>query len=150
MFERFLKEAREVAARSQDEARACGAPRIEAEHVLLALAAQGQPGLDHAELREALEHETERSLAAIGVSLDSFALPPAQSPPGKIPFGTSAKHALERSFEVAVARGDKRIGPGHILLALLRLREGTVPRALGHAGVDRDALAARTEAALAG
>jgi ATP-dependent Clp protease ATP-binding subunit ClpA len=59
---------------------------------------------------------------------------------------TSAKRALEGALKVALERGDKNLGRGHIVLALLRAERGTVPRALECAGVERrelrDAVAA--------
>lgn len=56
--------------------------------------------------------------------------------------------ALERALRVAAARGDRAIGPGHVVLGVLRAEPGTVPRALAAAGVDRVDLAGRVEATL--
>jgi hypothetical protein len=49
---------------------------------------------------------------------------------------------------IAKTRGDRRIFPTHILLAILSADEGTVPRALDAAGVDTGALVASAEATL--
>ncbi len=45
-------------------------------------------------------------------------------------------------------RGDRRIEPAHILLAVLNAREGTVPRALRGAGVAPGQVIAEAQAAM--
>lgn len=160
MFERFTKDARAVVLRAaQVEAQAAGSPTIEAEHLLLALAADqrsaagkllADAGLDHDGVLAALERETERSLAAVGVSAGDFALPDAPPAPRRRPrFAASAKRALERGVKFAVARRDRRIVGAHLLIGVLRAEVGTVPRALAAADVDRIALATRAEQLLA-
>lgn len=154
---RFPREARRVAEGAREVARAQGVATVEAEHLLLALADRaGGPvadvlagaGLDGEALLKALDAETARSLAAVGVSRAAFDLP-AAAPAARAPrWGTSAKLALQRSLRAAVARGDRSIGPGHVLLGVLGAEHGTVPRALRIAGVDRQELADRAEAAL--
>lgn len=156
MLERFVKEARGVAADAQEEARASGSSTIEAEHVLLALArdANGlasqtlaQAGLDHATLLEALESEFERNLNAVGVTVDGLQAP-AFPFAGRPRWGASAKSSLERALDVARIRGDRRIESAHILVAVLNAREGTIPRALRGAGVDPGQVIADTQAAM--
>ena len=61
----------------------------------------------------------------------------------KLRWGASAKRGLERALEEAKRRGDRRIGPEHILLGLLRAEHGTVPRLLAAEGIDRDELTGR-------
>ena len=155
MPERFVKEARTIAADAHDEARAGGSPTVEAEHVLLALARDDggfagevlrSSGLDHATIRQALDEEYERSLSAVGVSLD--ALSPRRRPPlaGRPRWAPSGKVVLERALEAARARGDRRIGSGHILLGVLAAEQGTVPRALRGVGAEPAELVAATHA----
>jgi ATP-dependent Clp protease ATP-binding subunit ClpA len=145
MFERMTKDAQTIVTDGREIARELGAPKIEAEHMLLAVARRGDPvleaaGLDYDGVLSALERETERSLAAVGVSADP--LPPAASTT-RLRFSRSAKSALEQSLKAALARHDRRIGPRHILLGVLAPERGTVPRALTLAGVDRAQLRAR-------
>jgi ATP-dependent Clp protease ATP-binding subunit ClpA len=151
MFERFSHEARDVVKAAEAEARELGSPTIEAEHLLLALAdrvaALPAVGLDHDGVLVALDAERDRSLAAVGVSASGFEPPRL---PTKPKFATSAKSALELALRAALARGDRRILPGHLLLGVLHPQAGTVPRALAQAGVDRDDLRARTNAELDG
>jgi ATP-dependent Clp protease ATP-binding subunit ClpA len=153
MFERFAKDARVVVARAAEEARELGSPTVEAEHMLLALAADAAAptgallaaaGLDHDGVRAALERETERSLAAVGVAVPD--LPEAPRDRRRQPrFAASIKRALERAARVAGARDDRRMITPHLLIGVLRADVGTVPRALAAAGVDRVALATRAE-----
>ena len=89
--------------------------------------------------------ETDRSLAAVGVSAEHLTFSPFVETPR---FATSAKWALELSLRIALERGDRRIGTGHVVLAILRAERGTVPRALALAGVDRVELGARVAATL--
>lgn len=156
MLERFVREARDAVAAAREEARAAGSATVEAEHVLLALAAPrsglagevlAAAGLGPRELRAALDAEWERSLRAAGVTM-AVPPPPAIPAPRTPRWGASAKGALERSLVAAQARGDRRIGSGQVLLGVLGAREGTVPRALAGAGIPPAELAARTSAAL--
>ena len=100
---------REVVTAARDEARALGSSRIEAEHLLLALAARprssaGQvlndAGLDPAAIRGALDLEFAHSLGTMGISLHGFALPDARlSVLGALPLSRSAKLALQRAIQ---------------------------------------------------
>src|SRR3954470_17735417 len=100
MFERFTKDARRVVSDATDIARGLGAPSVEAEHLLLAASRlDSRLGLDHETLLSALELETERSLAAVGVSADALSFSPYVETPR---LATSAKVALEQSLRIAV------------------------------------------------
>jgi ATP-dependent Clp protease ATP-binding subunit ClpA len=144
MFERFTRDARAVVKDADTEARRLGSPTIEAEHMLLALARREPFGLDRDEVLSALEAERERSLMAVGISAGDFDLPP--TPVTRPRMAASAKIALERSLRASVARSDRRIEAGHILLGVLAAEAGTVPRALSLADIDRDELRTRTAA----
>jgi ATP-dependent Clp protease ATP-binding subunit ClpA len=151
MLNRFTKEAREVVDGSIRVARDLGAATVEAEHLLLAVAKGDAPaatvmrdaGLDFDGLSAALEAETARSLAAVGITADAPQFSPYVERPR---LATSAKLTLERALRAAVARSDKYIGSQHITLGALRATTGTVPRALECAGVDRVELTRRLEA----
>jgi D-alanyl-D-alanine carboxypeptidase len=150
MFERFTRDARQVVRSAETLASGLGSPTIEAEHLLLALA-ECQPvladaGLDHDGVLAALEAERDRSLLSVGISAGDFELPPA--PLTKPRMAASSKLALERALRAAVARADKRLDGGHILLGVLAADAGTVPRALEIAGIDRAELRDRAAASL--
>jgi len=143
-----------VLMRAAEEARAEGSATVEAHHMLLALAAGGDPvlaaaGLDHAAVRGALDQEFAHSLAAAGVTMPSgpprsapAAGPPRSAPAAGTPsLGATAKAALDRAIGRAPRKKDIR--PGHVLLGILLAEVGTVPRALALAGADRHALIER-------
>jgi ATP-dependent Clp protease ATP-binding subunit ClpA len=54
---------------------------------------------------------------------------------GHLPFSAEAKHALELSLREAVAREDRSLDTGHLLLGLLRTEQGTARRVLEQLGV---------------
>jgi ATP-dependent Clp protease ATP-binding subunit ClpA len=133
------------------EAHQDGSATVEAQHLLLAIAAEREAtthqvltsvGLDRGAIRDALDREFEHSLSAAGVSRADFTLPPASKAPERPKhLGASVRLALQRS--VASAGRRKDLQPAHLLLGILQAQVGTVPRALALAGVDRAVLMAR-------
>ena len=150
MFERFTRDARQVVRSAETLAAGLGSPTTEAEHLLLALA-DCQPvlsdvGLDHDGVLAAL---TPSATAACARSASRRATSISRPPPLTRPrFAASSKLALERALRAAVARSDRRIAGGHILLGVLAAEAGTVPRALDIAGIDRQELRDRAAASL--
>ncbi len=145
-FDRYLQT---LLDRAEVEAREDGSAAVEAQHVLLSIAAQddsaGQrllagAGLDHRSLKDALHREFEHSLSGAGVSLDAFALRSTPDPERRPRLGASFKLAVER---LAAIHRKKDLRPLHMLLGILAAEVGTVPRALALAGVDRAALVER-------
>jgi ATP-dependent Clp protease ATP-binding subunit ClpA len=133
-----------------------GSATIEAQHLLLAIAAQEgttahqvltSVGLDEQAIHDALDREFEDSLRAAGVSRGAFDLPqPSSDPKASARIGATAKLALERGVAAAARKKDLR--PAHLLLGILESRVGTVPRALALTGIDQADLTARTRQAL--
>ena len=153
MPERFVKEARWIAAEAQEEARVGGSSAVEAEHLLLAMTRPvasvasdvlRASGLDHTAIRQALDDEFARSLAVVGVSRDGLVSAPRVPFAGRPRWATSGKVALRRALDAARARGDGRIESGHVLLGVLAAHQGTVARA----GTEPSELAAATHAAM--
>ena len=139
------------------EARKDGARFIEAEHMLLALAATSgteagrvliDAGLDHERLAAALRDEQRQSLAFAGVNPLVEGLTEATLLDRPITFGTSAKAALGRALHACHAQRSHRarLQSIHLLIGILLAELGTVPRALAIAGVDRAALISRARA----
>lgn len=155
MPRRFDDDARRVALRqAAEEAQQLGSTRIEAEHLLLALSTERDNpagalltewGLGHEELLDALERESERSLAGVGVALSDFALPAPTRPRRSPKLAASGKRALARAARLAVARKDRHVTQAHLVVGILRADIGTVPRALAVADVDRVAILSRAE-----
>jgi D-alanyl-D-alanine carboxypeptidase len=151
-FDKYLTT---VLDRAAAEARLDGSPTVEAQHVLLAIAAdQGvatgrvlaSAGLDRGAIRAALDREFEHSLSVVGVGRSAFGLPPATPDPRRAPqLGASTRLALERGVKSSGRQGPR---PAHLLLGILQAEAGTVPRALALAGVDRAELQVRVAGAL--
>jgi ATP-dependent Clp protease ATP-binding subunit ClpA len=135
------------------EARADGARMIEAEHVLLALAASDseagkllvEAGLDRDRLAAALREERRLSLAFAGLHDSTTTLTATMESDRPVALGTSAKAALGRAMHARhKERSERRRLDGiDFLFGILTAELGTVPRALALAGVDRKALIAR-------
>lgn len=146
MFEKLAADARTSVEGAWEEARACGARAVEAEHLLLALSLKPEVrklGLDHAELVEALASEEERSLATVGINRSDYDAPVSAHRSDKPRLGASAKLAIQRALTVTVKRGQRRITIANLLLGLLDAEHGRVPRALQAAGIDPHELRAR-------
>ncbi|HUA70176.1 MAG TPA: Clp protease N-terminal domain-containing protein [Solirubrobacteraceae bacterium] len=139
-FERFTRDARAAVVAAREEARTTGRHTVESEHLLLALAARPEFGLDRDQLADALALEEQRSLAAVGVDAAELEPRAAGRSRHEPRFATSSKLALQRAVATAAKRGDRRLTAGHVLLGVLAAEHGRVPRALRIAEVDVDRL----------
>ena len=135
------------------EAKREGAEFIEAEHMLLALAANPDSDaakllnefhLDHDRLAAALREEHRQTLAFVGMTATETKVGDATEldiPPS---LGTSAKVAVRRAL--IGSRHDRRrarLRGTDLLAGILEAEFGTVPRTLAIAGIDRAALLSR-------
>jgi len=140
---------------AREEARRDGSRTIEAEHVLLALAATEdteavrmltEAGLTETAIRAALDREWEQSLAVAGIAVKIGLLPAATPDHQRDPqIGESTKLLLKRAMDA----GSGRLGPTRILVGILDTERGRVARALEAVGVDRAALRTKAAEALA-
>jgi ClpA/ClpB-like protein len=141
---RFTKDVRaSVLALAGKEARSSGRDAVEAEHLLLALAAHPDLrdfGLDRQRLAAALADEEEQSLAVVGISAAEFDLSATPRASHKARLATSSKLALHRAVKLAVSRGHRRVSAHHLLAGVFTAERGRVPRALEIAGIDIDHL----------
>src|SRR5215218_3231540 len=150
MFQRFAADARRVATEANSVAAGLGSPTVEAEHLLVSLAAGNdraghalrEAGLDPPEVREAIRRDFERVLGRVGVDTSGLDLP-ARCRRTKPRWGASAKQGLAGAYEEAKRRGDRTVHADHILLGLLRAEHGAVPRILEAEGIGRDELTGR-------
>jgi ATP-dependent Clp protease ATP-binding subunit ClpA len=142
------------------EAQRRGLDVAEAEHLLLALSAESlsvagrllaEVGLDHAGVTEALRVERERSLQLAGVDPSTVVgITATRLPPTRPRWGASTREAIERGAKEARLSGRRERRAWRqtdLLIGLLALDIGTVPRALAYAGIDKDAFIARVRAA---
>lgn len=141
------KDVRAVLVRgAREEAQSEGSATIEAEHVLLALAALdgtatarllSEAGLGRDAVRELLDREWQQSLAVAGVRIDVGQLPKATPDPARRPrIGESTVKLLQRAMDASSGR----ITAGHMLVGVLDSKLGRVSRVLDLSGVDRAAL----------
>jgi len=168
MFERFTTQARQVVVLAQEEARQLRHGWIGTEHLLLGLLGEDGGAARQALRERGLQAATVRqrvialvdggldpqALATLGIDLDQVreateaAFGPGALdargplPTGHIPFSKRAKKVLELALREAVRLKHNDIGPGHLLLGLLREGSGLAARIIAEAGIDQDDLRA--------
>lgn len=163
MFERFSAEARQVVLGAVEVAERVGAERVDSVHLLASLARDPGPAgaalaavgvgadrvvadlpgpVDPAALR-AVGIDWDEVRAAVDAQFGAGTLERALHRRGRRrhrPFTPAAKQVLERSLRAAIAVGDRRLVPGHVLLGVLADRDGAAVRLLTGYGVDPAAL----------
>jgi ATP-dependent Clp protease ATP-binding subunit ClpC len=135
--DRLTPSARRVVALASEEARGLWHPIVGPEHLLLALARETDTpaavalqefGASHAVLRGVL-------LELIGAGPQEPSLPPNLSILGT--------EALTEAARAAVETDRRQVGPGHLLIGVLRVDGGPVPQVLTRLNVHREALRRR-------
>ncbi len=120
----------EVLAAAEREARTLRHTRIGTEHLLLGVLGRA-------------DEAGARALATLGVTLGAaraqvmriVGLPETPSPP-TLPLTPPARDALAGALREAIELGGTTVGAEHVLLAVLRERDGVAVRILRDAGVD--------------
>jgi ATP-dependent Clp protease ATP-binding subunit ClpC len=140
--ERLTEAAAAVVAAAEREARTLRHTRVGTEHLLLGVLSRP-------------EEVGARALGTLGVTLGEaraqvmriVGLPDDPSPPS-LPMTPPARDALGGALREAIELGETEVAAEHVLLALLRERDGVAVRVLRDAGVDprrlREAIAAAT------
>jgi ATP-dependent Clp protease ATP-binding subunit ClpA len=123
MFDRFTEDARQVIVDAQQETSLMRHRHIGTEHLLVALA--GEPEV------AALGLDRERARAEV---VKTVGLGDRPDKSGEVPFTAAAKDALAESLGEAMRLGHGQIRPGHLLLAVLKQRDGVARRILVAAG----------------
>lgn len=144
MFERFTGRARRVVVLAQEEARMLDHNYIGTEHLLLGLLDEdsGDTVAEEA-LREAgLSYDKARQqvLDLVGEG--------QRAPGGHIPFTRRLKKVLELSHNVAGELEHTDIDTGHLLLGLIRERNGVTVQIVTRSGIDPHALSENVMAKL--
>ena len=131
MFNRFTERAKGIIVLAKQEAERLNHDYIGAEHLLLGLIKMGE-GLAVDILR------------GLGIDLDRLRLEvekivkggPSTMTIGEIPFTPQSKKVLELAADEARNLGHNYVGTEHLLLGLIREREGLAARVLESMGVD--------------
>jgi hypothetical protein len=138
MFERFTDRARRAVVLAQEEARMLNHGYIGTEHILLGLVHEG-------------EGIAAQSLRSLGLSMEAargkvleFVGRGEEAPSAHIPFTPRSKKVLELALREALQLGNNYIGTEHILLGLIREREGVAAQALSQLGLGLDEVRQRT------
>ena len=128
MFERFTEQARQVVVLAQEEARLMRHGHIGTEHLLVALARGDDDVATPLLAGHVLTGEKARAevVAIEGVG--------NAEPGGQLPFTPAAHDALEATLRESLELGHDRIEPAHLLLGVLRQRDGVARRVLAGAG----------------
>jgi hypothetical protein len=130
MFEKFSERARRVMVLAQEEARFLDHDYIGTEHILIAIAHEGE-GLAAKVLAGLNISETTARATALEIVGRG-----TKAPPGHIPFTPRSKRVLEYSLREALQLGHNYIGTEHILLAIIRDGEGVATQVLVKLGAD--------------
>lgn len=150
MFEKFTAGARTAVTGALEEARLRGDRRIGTEHLLLGIlhepgsAAVRCLGIGLDDARTALADLDRSALAAIGIDVRGVERPPVPASRKRTPFTSGARSVLPRALGEVRQTGGRRLGPEHLLLALLdRERPDPAAELLERLGVDRTAVRLR-------
>lgn len=129
MFERFDDEARRTVVIAQEEARELAHEHVGTEHILLALLSgdtTAAAALGDAGVEASLVEEEVRRLAGVG----------PDRPTGQIPFTPETKRLLHLALREAFQLGADEVRPEHLLLTLIREKEGLGMQVLLRLDVD--------------
>ncbi len=144
LFTRFTDRARNSIVKAQEEARLLNHNYIGTEHLVLGLIAIGEGVAWHV-------------LDALGVTLESVRQEVVEMigrgtevPGGHIPFTPRAKKVLELALREAKQLGHNYVGTEHVLLALVREKDGVAWKALEKLGLVQKTTRAAVLEALSG
>lgn len=144
-LDRFSEDARRAVASAREQAKKLGHSLVGSQHLLLGVmdrphwvSAVAMAGMGFS--REAIRRKVKRASTTSERTAGAA---------GEIRFSSRAKTALALAMREALRMGENRIGPEHMLVALLRDVEGSAATILDHLGVDPAELrrAVRKEAA---
>ncbi len=130
MFDRFTDRARKVMGLARQEAQRLNHEYIGTEHILLGLVQEEhsvaanvlrQMKIDIKKVRSEVEKLVQSGTAPVNM--------------GQLPFTPRAKRILQLSFEEATELGHNYVGTEHLLLGLLRERDGVAAMVLVNLGL---------------
>ncbi|MER5933942.1 Clp protease N-terminal domain-containing protein [Streptomyces sp. NPDC002054] len=123
MFEQFTADARAAVTSAHEEARLRGDRRLGTEHLLLGVlrdsVAARVLGVDLVAARAALDALDRTALAAVGIDVQGIERAPIPASRKRTPYTSGARSVIKRTVTEAREAGSRRIGPDHLLLAIL-------------------------------
>jgi ATP-dependent Clp protease ATP-binding subunit ClpC len=134
VFERFTDGARRVVVLVQDEVRLLGHGHVGTEHLLLGLVREGEG------VAARVLAAFDMTEAAVRAQVATIVGPGDAATSGAAPFTPSATAALDRAWTEALALGHASIDTHHVLLGLVRVKEGVAARILLDFDADPDTL----------
>ena len=117
MLDRFTDRARKVMSIAKEEARALGTTKVGTEHILLALAKEGE-GIA-AEALSALEIGYDDIMAQLKEIRDAAGEPDSDEPEAKLAFTPRVISVMEKSFRLARENNQTYVSTEHLLLAIV-------------------------------
>lgn len=130
MFDRFTERAKKVLAYAKHEAQRFNHDYIGTEHILLGIIKEGSGvaanaienlGIDLDDLRQGVEHHVKTGPDMVEV--------------GNLPYTPRAKKVLQLALDEARSLNHKYIGTEHLLLGLLREKDGEAAHLLRQKGI---------------
>jgi ATP-dependent Clp protease ATP-binding subunit ClpA len=137
MFERFTERSRRVVVLAQEESRMLDHNYIGTEHLLLGLIHEGDG------IAAQVIELTGLTLDTARAEVEAIIGRGASAPSGHIPFTARAKTVLELALREALALKKSYIGPEHILLGLIREKDGVGAQILERLGAPLPVLRAQ-------
>ena len=154
-FNRFTRETSACVEAAVEEARVLGHDTVGDDDLLMGIlrtdegigaAALSSLGVTLEGAREESEQMFSDALTSIGISLEQVRREAGDVFEMRVPdnrriaFSPRAKKALEQALKEAVRLRNSRIGTEHVLLGILRNRDGTAVRIMAGMGVSPEAL----------
>lgn len=134
----FTERVRTILENARNESARLGHEYIGTEHILLALAAEGQG------VASAVMENLKVDLPGLRITIDDVMKRGKGSPPTpNLPFTTRSKQVFDLSADESRTMGHHYVGTEHLLLGLLREGRGVAAQVLMHSGLNLEA--ARTE-----
>jgi hypothetical protein len=122
MWQRFTEEARRVVFYAQEEALRLGSPYVDTEHLLLGLCREPQSASGEILTRLKISH------ADLTAEIDGESNPIPPDP--NMTLTPRSKRVIDTAYEEARELGNNYIGTEHLLLGLVKERNGVAGQAL--------------------
>jgi ATP-dependent Clp protease ATP-binding subunit ClpC len=142
MFEHFTDKAIKAIMLAQEEARRLGHNLVGTEQILLGLIAEGTS------IAASVLKEMGVTVDAARTEVEKIIGRGSGFTPPEIPFTPKAKRVFEQSFKEARQLGHNHIGPEHLLLAIVKDKDGVAAKVLDNLNVDPSEVRSRLIRAL--